>query len=140
MGAGGDPPGPQAPWWRGLGWGRAQGAPGPLVAPLAAPFCLYLALVRKPSRGEPFFPIPSLFHRRRRFKIGAVRRPCRGALLEGGPTSGSFSIAMDVSRMTREYSTLDHGSMISSYVMFSILPCASLLSHHELPYMIEAHM
>src|ERR1041384_3119828 len=27
VGARGDPPGPQAPWWRGQGWGSTQGGP-----------------------------------------------------------------------------------------------------------------
>src|SRR4051812_42006961 len=44
------------------------------------------------------------------------------------------------SRMNREYSTLDHGSMISSYVMFSSHLCSSWIRPRELPYMIEAHM
>src|SRR4051812_33116471 len=34
---GGDPPGLQAPWWRGPGVGRARDPPGSLVDPLAAP-------------------------------------------------------------------------------------------------------
>ena len=87
-----------------------------------------------------FSPIPSLFRRRRRFKIGAARRRCPGTLPEGGFTFGSFSNAIHASRMSHEYSTLDHGSTTSSYVMFSLLPCALLLILRELPYMIEAHM
>ena len=102
VGASGDPPGPQAPWWRDHGWGRAQGALGPLVAPLAAPFRLYLPPVQKPSTPEALFPISSLFRRRRRFKIGAARRGCPGTLPEGGFTSGSPSISMDASRMCHE--------------------------------------
>ena len=41
--AGGYPPGPGAPWWRGHGWGRAGGPSGSLVAPLTPSFGLYLA-------------------------------------------------------------------------------------------------
>src|ERR1041385_5390793 len=40
----GDPPG-QAPSRRTLGWGRARGPPGPLVAPLAAPLRPYILRV-----------------------------------------------------------------------------------------------
>src|SRR4051812_39201697 len=105
------------------GWG---GGLDSLVHPLA-PFGLYLHRNTKPSRTKPFFTICSLFSHRRRLKIGAARRPCPGTLPEGGFISGSFSIAMDASRMSREYSTLDHGSMISSYVISSLQSCASLL-------------
>src|SRR4051812_5888406 len=66
-------------------------------SPLAAPLRLYLPLAPKTLGAEPFFQNPSLFRRRRRFKIGAARRPCPGTLSEGGPTSGSLSIAMDAS-------------------------------------------
>src|SRR3954467_7890463 len=52
--AGGGPPGPQAPWWRGPP-GRARGAPGPPRSPLTSPFGLYLKHVSKPSRREPLF-------------------------------------------------------------------------------------
>src|SRR3954463_15740278 len=37
----GPPPGAQAPSRRALGWGRAKGAPGPLVAPWLPPFPIY---------------------------------------------------------------------------------------------------
>ena len=48
------PPGAQAPWWRDLGWGRAQGAPGLPGGPLAAPHRLYLPLAPKTLEVEPF--------------------------------------------------------------------------------------
>ena len=102
VGARGDPPGPQAPWWRGPWVGRARGAPGSLVDPLASPLRIYITIAPKTLGAEPFFLIPSVFRHRRRFKIGAVRRPCPGTLPEGGSTSGSFSIVMDDSWMTRE--------------------------------------
>src|ERR1043165_2972976 len=38
----GPPPGTQTATWRGLGLGHARGAPGPLVAPMAAPFLLFI--------------------------------------------------------------------------------------------------
>src|SRR3954462_7003319 len=62
-GARGDPPGPQAPSRRALGWGRARGPPGPLLAPLAAP------LRKTPRRGTLFrglssVPPPSRFQDR----------------------------------------------------------------------------
>src|SRR3954466_15742004 len=107
---------------------------------LAAPFRLYITPVEETLKTEVFFPISSLYRRRRRLKIGAARRRCPGTLLEGGITSGSPSISMDASRMGREYSTLDHGSMTSSYVMFYLLPCASSSRPRETPYMIEALM
>src|ERR1041385_6584766 len=40
-GAIGDPPGPQTPSRRALGWGRATGTPGPLVDPLLPPSPIY---------------------------------------------------------------------------------------------------
>ena len=49
------PPGTQAPWWRALGLGRARGAPGPLVTPLAAYRSIFpgifwaLLMVEKPE-------------------------------------------------------------------------------------------
>src|SRR3954465_11868322 len=41
--AGGPPPGAQVATWRGLGLGRARGAPGLLVAPLATPHRIYIS-------------------------------------------------------------------------------------------------
>ena len=101
-GARGPPPGAQAPWWRAPGAGRARGAPGPLVAPLAAPLRLYILRDEKPSKREPFFAISPLFRRRRASEIGSTSRPLPGTLPEGGPTSGSFLSTMDASRMSRE--------------------------------------
>src|ERR1041385_3079555 len=137
-GARGPPPGAQAPVWRAPGSGRARGAPRPLVAPLAAPLRLYILRDEKPSRTEPFFAISPLFRRRRASKIGSTRRPLPCTLPEGGPTSGSLLSTMVASRMTREYFPLDHGSVISSYVMFSSPLCSSRIRPRELPYMIEA--
>src|SRR4051794_25999803 len=104
-----------------------------MVPPLDAPLRLYLPLVPKPSRTEPFFTISPLFHHRRASKIGCARRPLPGTLPEGGLTSGSFSTTMDASRMSREYSTLDHGSMISIYVISSPPLCSSWIRPCELP-------
>src|SRR3954463_921648 len=101
-GARGPPPGAQAPWWRALGAGRARGAPGPLVAPLAAPLRLYILRDEKPLEKEPFFAISPLFRRRRAYETGSTSRPLPGTLPEGGPTSGSLLSTMDASRMTRE--------------------------------------
>src|SRR4051794_5862911 len=78
-----DPPGLQVARWRDLGWGRAGRPPGPLVAPLAAPLRLYISLVPKPSRIEPFFVISPLFRRHRASKIGSTRRPLPGTLPQG---------------------------------------------------------
>src|ERR1041384_4657241 len=83
------------------GWPR-QGAPGPLVAPLAAPLRLYIPPAEEIPNIQVFFPISSLYHRDRRFKIGAARRSCPGTLPEGGTPSGRPSITMDVSYMCRE--------------------------------------
>src|SRR3954470_16190038 len=80
---GGGPPGPQAPWWRGHPPGRAGRPPGPPGPRLALPFGIYLHLVPKPSRTEPFFAILSLFRRRRASKIGSARRTLPGTLPEG---------------------------------------------------------
>src|ERR1044071_6043370 len=113
-GARGPPLGDQAPWWRALGAGRARGAPGPLVAPLASPLRLYILRLGKPSRTEPFSAISPLFR------------------------EDSLLSTMDSTWMTREYFPLDHGSVISSYVMFSSPLCSSWIRPRELPYMIEA--
>ena len=75
--------------------GRARGALGSLVDPLAAPLRLYIAIMEETPNIEVFFPISSLHRRRHRFKIGAARRHCPGTLPEGGITSGSPSISMD---------------------------------------------
>src|ERR1041385_6774253 len=101
-GARGPPPGAQAPWWRIPGAGRARGAPGPLVAPLAAPLHLYILRDEKPLKTEPFFAISPLFHRRHASEIGSTSRPLPGTLPEGGLTSGSLSSTMDASRMIHE--------------------------------------
>src|SRR3954466_5600046 len=89
-------PGAAPPW----------AAPGGLLAALwvlsPPPFRLYLPLVRKPLETEPFFAKPSLFLRRRRFKIGAAWRSCSGPLSEGDTPSGRPSLVMDASRMCRE--------------------------------------
>ena len=82
--------------------GRAGGAPGSLVAPLAAPLRLYILRDAKTLKTEPFFMISPLFRRHSAPKIGSIRRLLPGTLPEGGITSGSFSIAMDASRMSRE--------------------------------------
>ena len=120
-------------------WSR-QGAPGPLIAPLAATLHLYISRDVKLLKTEPYYAISPLFRRRRASKIGSGRRPPPGTLPEGGITSGSFSTTMDASRMSREKSTLDHGSMINSYVMSSLHLSSSLTRSFELPYMIKAHM
>src|SRR4051812_26679803 len=87
---GGDPPGLQAPWWRGPGVECARDPPGSLVDPLASPLRLYIALAEETPNIEVFFPISSLYHRRH-LRIGAARRSCPGTLLERGTTSGSQS-------------------------------------------------
>src|SRR3954471_16482058 len=84
--------------------------------------------------------ISPLFRRRRTSKIGSANSPLPGTLPEGGLTSGSFPSTMDASWMIREYYHLDHGSVISSYVMFSSPLCSSWFRPHDLPNIIEAHM
>src|SRR3954468_14484342 len=59
-GARGPPPGTQAPWWHALGAGRARGAPGPLVAPLAAPFAYIFPPRRKSLIYKSFPDLPSV--------------------------------------------------------------------------------
>src|SRR4051812_2310558 len=71
---------PQAASGRALRWGRAGRPPGHLVAPLAAPFRLYIAFILKPPRTEPFFVISPLFRRHRASKIESTRRPLSGTL------------------------------------------------------------
>src|ERR1043165_6578139 len=82
--------------------GRAGCPPGCPVGPLDAPLRLYLPLGVETLKHEPFFAKPSLFRRRRRFKIGASWRSCSGTLPEGDTPSERPSIAMDASRMYRE--------------------------------------
>ena len=89
-----------------------------------APLRLYLPLGVETPNTDLIFANSSLF-RRRRFKIGAAWRSCSGTLPEGETPSGRPSIAMDASRMCRELSPLDHGSITSSYVMYLSLICAS---------------
>ena len=79
--------------------GHPSGCP---VGPLDALLRLYLPLGVETPKQEPFFAKPSLFRRRRRFKIGAAWRSCSGTLPEGDTPSGRPSIAMDASRMCRE--------------------------------------
>src|SRR3954466_10248398 len=104
--------------------GRAGHPPGCPVAPLGAPFGLYLAPAEETPNIDLLFPFSSLC-RHRRSKIGAARRSCPGTLPEGETPSERPSIAMDASRMCREKSPLDHGSVISSYVMNLSPLCAS---------------
>ena len=110
---------------RGPTLGRAGHPPDCLVGPLDAPLRLYLALGVETPNTDLIFANSSLYRRRRLSKIGAFSRSCPGTLPEGGTPSGRQSIAMDASRMWREYSPLDYGSITSSYVMFSSLLCAS---------------
>ena len=88
---------------------RVPGAthPGPRRVPSwlpcgshRCPLSPIFTLVRKPSEQEPFFAKPSLFRRRRCFKVGAAWRSCSGTLPEGDHPSGRPSIAMDASRCT----------------------------------------
>src|SRR3954462_1679015 len=122
---GGPPPGLQKGPWRGPTLGRAGHPPGYPVAPLDAPFGLYLVPAEETPNIDLLFSFSSLYRCRRRFKIGAARRSCPGTLPEGGTTSGRPSIAMEAFRMCREYPPLDHGSMTNSYVVFSSPLCAS---------------
>ena len=97
-----DPPGPKEGPWRGPTLGRARRPPGCPVAPLGAPFGLYLVPAEETPNIDLLFPFSSLYRRRSRFKIGAARRSCPGTLPEGGTPSGRPSITMDVSYMCRE--------------------------------------
>src|ERR1043165_3828855 len=98
----GPPLGSQKGPWHGPTLGRAGHPPSCPVGPLDAPLHLYLPLGVETPKQEPFFAKPSLFHRRRRFQIGAAWRSCPGTLLEGDTPSGGPSIAMAASRMCRE--------------------------------------
>ena len=95
------------------------------MGPLDTPLRLYLPPVTETPNIDLLFSFSFLFRRHRRFKIGAARRSCTGTLPEGGTPSGRPSIAMDASRMCREESPLDHGSVTSSYVMYLSPLCAS---------------
>src|SRR3954465_16066586 len=99
---GGKPLGFQKGPWRGPTLGRARHPPGCPVAPLGAPFGLYLVPAEETPNIDLLFPFSSLYRRRCRFKIGAARRNCPGTLPDGGTPSGRPSIAMDASRMCRE--------------------------------------
>ena len=108
--------------------GRATRAAESWGHPLVPLFGLYYLLALETLRETPVSRFSPLFRRRRASKIGSTRSPLPGTLPEGGTTSGSFCATMDASRMNREYSTLDHGSMINSYVMFSSPLCSDLVS------------
>ena len=83
--------------------GRATCPPVCLVAPLGAPFGLYLSPTEETPNIDLLFLKSSLYRPlRRRFKIGVARRSCPGTLPEGGTPSGRPSIAMDASRMCRD--------------------------------------
>ena len=58
--------------WCGPTLGRARRPPGFLVRPFDAPLRLYLPLGSETPKTEPFLSKPSLFRRRRHFKIGAA--------------------------------------------------------------------
>ena len=122
---GGPPQGLQKGPWRGPTLGRARKPPGRPVAPLGALLRLYLPPDEETPNIDLLFSFSSLYRRHRHFKIGAAWRSCPGTLPEGGTPSGRPSIAMDASRMCREYSTFDHGSVTSSYVMYLSPLCAS---------------
>src|SRR3954464_9963441 len=93
---GGPPPGLQKGPWRGPILGRVGHPPGCPMAPLGAPFGLYLVPAEETPNIDMLFPFSSLYRRRCRFKIGSARRSCPGTLPEGGTPSGRPSIAMDV--------------------------------------------
>src|SRR3954469_4471216 len=99
---GGPPQGLQKGPWRDPTLGRAGHPPGCPVAPLSAPFSLYLVPAEETPNIDLLFPFSSLYRHRRRFKIGAARRSCPSTLPEGGSPSGRPSITMDASRMCRE--------------------------------------
>src|SRR3954466_16003662 len=98
---GGPPQGLHKGPWRGPTLGRVGHPPGCPVAPLGAPFGLYLVPAEETPNIDLLFPFSSLY-RRRRFKIRSARRSCPGTLPEGGTPSGRPSRAMDASRMCRE--------------------------------------
>src|SRR3954470_4170601 len=98
----GPPQGLQKGPWRGLTLGRAGHPPGCPVAPLGAPFGLYLVPAEETPNIDLLFPFSSLYRRHRRFKIGPAWGSCPGTLPEGGTPSGRPSMAMDASRMCRE--------------------------------------
>src|ERR1041385_7635886 len=85
QGSGGGPPqalqkGP----WRGPTLGRARGPPGCPVGPLDTPHRLYLALGVETPNIDLFLANSPLYRRRRRFKIRAAWRSCKGTLPEEG--------------------------------------------------------
>src|ERR1041384_4571046 len=99
---GGPPPGLQKGPWRGPTLGLFGHPPGCPVAPLGAPFGLYLVPAEETPNIDLLFANTSLYHRRSRFKIGTAGRSCPGTLPKGETPSGRPSIAMDASRMCHE--------------------------------------
>ena len=59
-GGGGDPPGIQAPYGRGLGWGRARGAVGPLVPLGWPPLPIYFLRPETPEDRTLFRDLASM--------------------------------------------------------------------------------
>src|SRR3954465_2743337 len=92
---GGPPQGLQKGPWRVPTLGRAGHPPGCPVAPLGAPFGLYLVPAEETPKIDLLLPFSSMYPRHRRLKIGAAKRSCPGTLPEGGTPSGRPSIAMD---------------------------------------------
>src|SRR3954464_11626927 len=96
---GGPPPGLQKGPWHGPTLGRAGHPPGCPVAPLGAPFGLYLVPAEETPNIDLLFPFSSLYRCRCHFKIGAARRSRPGTAPEGGTPFERPSISMDASRM-----------------------------------------
>src|SRR3954471_20577614 len=71
---GGPPPGLQKGPWRGPTLGRDGHPPRCPVAPLGAPFGLYLAPAEETPKINLLFLFSSLYRRCRHFKIWAARR------------------------------------------------------------------
>ena len=61
--------------------GRVGHPPGCPVAPLGAPFVLYLVPAEETPKIDLLFPFSSLYRHRCRFKIGAARRSCPGCAM-----------------------------------------------------------
>src|SRR3954470_13732138 len=121
----GPPQGLQKGPWRGPTLGRAREPPGCPVAPLGAPLRLYLPPEEETPNIDLLFANSSLYRCTAISRSGlpgeAALAPCR----KEEPPPGDHPSPWTPPECAVSSPPLDHGSMTSSYVMYSSPLCAS---------------